>query len=60
MQDVQPNTIVYAGSLIVYEGLDVLIDAVADLIGRGKDVTLTIIGDGEARAQLQAQVQKLG
>ncbi|MGR7950741.1 glycosyltransferase family 4 protein [Alcaligenes sp. RM2] len=59
-QDVQPNTIVYAGSLIVYEGLDVLIDAVADLVGRGKDVTLTIIGDGEARAQLQAQVQSLG
>lgn len=59
-QDVQPNTIVYAGSLIVYEGLDVLIDAVADLAGRGKDVTLTIIGDGEARAQLQAQVQSLG
>ncbi|MBP6623122.1 MAG: glycosyltransferase, partial [Alcaligenes sp.] len=59
VQDVQPNTIVYAGSLIVYEGLDVLIDAVADLIGRGKDVTLTIIGDGEARAQLQAQVQSL-
>lgn len=59
VQDVQPNTIVYAGSLIVYEGLDVLIDAVADLIGRGKDVTLTIIGDGEARAQLQAQVHSL-
>ncbi|WP_228125836.1 glycosyltransferase [Alcaligenes faecalis] len=59
-QDVQPNTIVYAGSLIVYEGLDVLIDAVADLAGRGKDLTLTIIGDGEARAQLQAQVQSLG
>lgn len=59
-QDVQPNTIVYAGSLIVYEGLDVLIDAVADLAGRGKDITLTIIGDGEARAQLQAQVQSLG
>ncbi|MGO3130545.1 MAG: glycosyltransferase [Alcaligenes sp.] len=59
-QDVQPNTIVYAGSLIVYEGLDVLIDAVADLVGHGKDVTLTIIGDGEARAQLQAQVQSLG
>jgi glycosyltransferase involved in cell wall biosynthesis len=59
-QDVQPNTIVYAGSLIVYEGLDVLIDAVADLAGRGKDVTLTIIGDGEARAPLQAQVQSLG
>nr|WP_240378833.1 glycosyltransferase [Alcaligenes sp. HPC1271] len=37
-----------------------MIDAVADLAGRGKDVTLTIIGDGEARAQLQAQVQSLG
>lgn len=59
-QDVQPNTIVYAGSLIVYEGLDVLIDAVAQLVGQGKDVTLTIIGDGEARAQLQAQVHSLG
>ncbi|WP_394062384.1 glycosyltransferase family 4 protein [Alcaligenes sp. WGS1538] len=59
-QDVAPDTIVYAGSLIVYEGLDVLIDAIGDLRDRGRQVTLTIIGDGEARAQLQAQVQQLG
>lgn len=57
---VEPGTIGYAGSLIGYEGLDTLIDAVALLVMAGNPLTVTLIGDGEARAQLAAQVERLG
>ncbi|RQH10059.1 glycosyltransferase [Paraburkholderia dinghuensis] len=58
----QPDavTIGYAGSLMGYEGLDTLIDAVAHLQARGVPVKVNIIGDGESRAALEAQVQRLG
>jgi glycosyltransferase involved in cell wall biosynthesis len=59
-RQVEPNTIGYAGSLIVYEGLDTLIDAVDVLVKRGTDVRVNIVGDGEARGQLEAQVLRLG
>lgn len=54
------NTIGYAGSLIGYEGLDTLVDAVDTLARRGSVVRVNIVGDGEARGQLEAQVRKLG
>jgi glycosyltransferase involved in cell wall biosynthesis len=57
---IDANMIGYAGSLIGYEGLDTLIDAVDQLIKTGSLVRVTIIGDGEARGQLEAQVQRLG
>jgi len=57
---IDANTIGYAGSLIGYEGLDTLIDAVDLLVKIGSLVRVTIIGDGEARGQLEAQVQRLG
>lgn len=56
---VVPKTLGYAGSLIGYEGLDVLIDAIALLVKRGQEVTLTIAGDGEERANLENQVRAL-
>lgn len=56
----EPNTIGYAGSLIGYEGLDTLVDAVDALARRGTDVRVNIVGDGEARGQLEAQVRRLG
>jgi glycosyltransferase involved in cell wall biosynthesis len=59
-QHTQPNTIGYAGSLISYEGLDTLIDAVALLIEAGRRVAVNIIGHGEAGAELQAHVLRLG
>ena len=55
-----PNTVGYAGSLINYEGLDTLIDAVHLLRQKGHCVYLHIIGDGEARPNLEAQVESLG
>lgn len=57
---VEPNTIGYAGSLMGYEGLDTLIDAVDLLARQGVSAVVNIIGDGEMRLQLEAQVQRLG
>lgn len=59
-REVEPNTIAYAGSLIAYEGLDTLIDAVDALTSKGRAVMVNIVGDGEARSALEAQVQRLG
>ena len=59
-QHVQPNSIGYAGSLIGYEGLDTLIDAVDALVRRGTEVRASIVGDGEAQGKLEAQVRRLG
>lgn len=56
----QPGVIGYAGSLINYEGLDVLVDAVDILTRNGVDIQVRIAGSGEARPQLEAQVQRLG
>jgi glycosyltransferase involved in cell wall biosynthesis len=58
-QDVKPMTIGYAGSLMSYEGLDTLIDAVDLLFKRGVKVYVDIVGDGEVRAQLEEQVRSL-
>ena len=55
-----PDTIGYAGSLMPYEGLDTLISAVDVLIRQGVNVRVNIVGDGEARGQLEDQVCRLG
>lgn len=57
---IDTNTIGYAGSLIGYEGLDTLIDAIDALNGLGVLVKVNIIGDGEMRVQLETQVRRLG
>lgn len=57
--EVMADTIGYAGSLINYEGLDTLIEALHMLLRQGKGVRLHIIGDGEARPALEAQVNAL-
>lgn len=57
---VVPGTIGYAGSLICYEGLDTLIKAVDLLTRQGKKIRLRIIGDGEARTELEALSRSLG
>lgn len=56
---VQPSTIVYAGSLIEYEGLDTLLRAAAVLRDQGIPYKINIAGDGEARPALQAIVTDL-
>jgi len=57
---VEPNTIGYAGSLIVYEGLDTLLEATARLVQQGKAVQVRIAGEGEARRDLEALAHSLG
>lgn len=57
---VEPLSIGYAGSLICYEGLDTLIEAVARLQQEGTAVRVRIVGDGEARSELEALAARLG
>lgn len=59
-QGVEPNSIAYAGSLIAYEGLDTLIEAVAVIAKQGIDVQVKIVGDGEAKADLEKLTNRLG
>lgn len=59
-EDVLRRTIGYAGSLIGYEGLDTLIEAVANLKTRGVEVSVRIVGHGEAERDLVAQADRLG
>ncbi|AOJ88259.1 glycosyltransferase WbuB [Burkholderia sp. MSMB0856] len=59
-EEIDADTIGYAGSLIGYEGLDTLIDAVGRLSGQGRAVRVEIVGEGEARPALEAQVRRLG
>ena len=57
----EPNTIGYAGSLMSYEGLDTLIEAIDILTKRsGVGVQVKIIGDGESKNELEELVHRLG
>lgn len=47
-------------SLVGYEGHDVLIEAVALLRARGRDVRLLLAGDGVARPALERRVRECG
>jgi len=53
-------TVGYAGAMVGYEGLDVLIDAIGRLKERGQRVHARLIGDGDMRAALEAMVQEAG
>lgn len=50
----------YAGSLVNYEGLDLLIEAVAGLPEELDHVGALIVGDGNALPALRQQVEELG
>lgn len=53
------HKLVYAGSLIGYEGLDTLLEACALLRGRGVKFSLQVVGHGEAQNALLAQAERL-
>ena len=57
-----PNAtdLVFVGELRVLKGVDVLIKALAELAGRGRHVTATIVGDGPDRAAFEADARSLG
>jgi glycosyltransferase involved in cell wall biosynthesis len=52
--------IAYVGEFRHIKGADILIDAVALLRTGGKQVTLTLAGDGEELEALKAQIARLG
>ena len=52
-------TIGFVGSLTDWQGLDLLLDTVAELNNEGYPIHLTLIGDGAARSALQIRAENL-
>ena len=50
----------FAGSMVGYEGLDLLVDAVALLRDEGVDTQLVLAGSGAAEPALKKQAEELG
>ncbi|HEY2737883.1 MAG TPA: glycosyltransferase, partial [Thermoanaerobaculia bacterium] len=50
----------FVGRLVSDKGVDLLLDAMALLAGRGLRPSLSIIGDGPERPALEAQARRLG
>jgi glycosyltransferase involved in cell wall biosynthesis len=46
-------------SLVAYEGIDVLLRAVALVRGEGRDIAALVVGDGQARPRLEALAGEL-
>jgi glycosyltransferase involved in cell wall biosynthesis len=53
------SDIVFVGELRMLKGVDVLLDAIAQL-ARERPLTATIVGDGPDAAQFRAQTERLG
>ncbi len=51
---------VFVGQLIHRKGVDLLLTAFAPLVQQEPRLRLTLIGDGEARSELEAQAEQLG
>jgi glycosyltransferase involved in cell wall biosynthesis len=52
--------LLYVGEFRHIKGADLLIDALARLRASGRDIRLTLAGDGEETAALKAQIARLG
>ncbi len=59
---VEPDAtdLIFLGELRMLKGVDVLIDAIAQLHRKSRGVTATLVGDGPDRALFQEQVERLG
>jgi glycosyltransferase involved in cell wall biosynthesis len=55
-----PPRLLYAGNLMPSKGVDVLLRAVAELARRGVACQLKILGEGPARAELEALAREIG
>jgi glycosyltransferase involved in cell wall biosynthesis len=62
MLGVRPDRVVigYVGSLTWYEDLPALVWVVRDLLARGREVQLLIVGDGPAAGDIRAAAQAAG
>lgn len=52
--------IIAAGRLTHQKGFDLLLDAFSQVASRNPDWNLKILGEGEARSKLEAQIRRLG
>jgi PEP-CTERM/exosortase A-associated glycosyltransferase len=50
----------FVGSFYAYEGLDLLLDAVAELLPRRPELRVLLVGGGPQEANLKAQAERLG
>ena len=48
------------GRLVEKKGFDVLVDAIAELRSRGREVRATIVGEGDQREALERRIQERG
>jgi len=55
-----PLRVLTVGRLVGGKGFALLLDAVHALAARGRDVALTVVGDGPSRGHLHAQAARLG
>lgn len=56
----QVKRLLYTGRLAVEKGLAVLFDSLRDLLSRGYELELTLLGDGDDRGHLQDLARRLG
>jgi glycosyltransferase involved in cell wall biosynthesis len=56
----QPVRLLCVGRLVSLKGQALLLDATAELLARGLDVRLTMVGDGPKRDELLARCEALG
>ena len=56
----QATVIGFAGSFYAYEGLDLLLDAAAQLAPQRPDLRVLLVGGGPQEAALRAQAERLG
>ena len=54
------SDVIYAGRLMDFKNVDLIIEALAKLEGEGLHLTCTIVGDGPERPRLQALAKELG
>jgi colanic acid/amylovoran biosynthesis glycosyltransferase len=56
----EPARLLFVGRLVAQKGQAVLLEAVAALTERGREVELTLAGDGPTRATLERLAERLG
>jgi colanic acid/amylovoran biosynthesis glycosyltransferase len=57
LQKSEPFRLLSVGGLVPKKGFDLLISAVEQLLDRGSNIQLTIVGDGPLRPDLEARIQ---
>ena len=55
-----PFALISVGRLAAVKGYPLLVEAVARLVAQGRDVRLTLVGDGPERGYLEEQARRLG